>query len=69
MRPDAWSDKNDHGITVVMPEKVQHYRGKDYRNRGRLRQTRDRGMKRRDLIRHLESFGCERLREVGRYSW
>ena len=26
-------------------------------------------MKRRDLIRHLESFGCELLREGGRHSW
>jgi len=26
-------------------------------------------MKRRDLIRHLESNGCELLREGGRHSW
>ncbi len=26
-------------------------------------------MKRRDLIRHLESHGCELLREGGRHSW
>ena len=26
-------------------------------------------MKRRDLIRHLESYGCELLREGGRHSW
>ncbi len=26
-------------------------------------------MKRRDLIRYLESFGCELLREGGRHSW
>jgi mRNA interferase HicA len=26
-------------------------------------------MKRRDLIRHLQSFGCELLREGGRHSW
>ena len=26
-------------------------------------------MKRRDLIRHLESNGCEFLREGGRHSW
>jgi mRNA interferase HicA len=26
-------------------------------------------MKRRDLIRHFESHGCELLREGGRHSW
>ena len=26
-------------------------------------------MTRRDLIRHLEFFGCELLREGGRHSW
>ena len=26
-------------------------------------------MKRRDLIRHLESHGCELLREGGSHSW
>ena len=26
-------------------------------------------MKRRDLIQHLESHGCELLREGGRHSW
>ena len=26
-------------------------------------------MKRRDLIRHLEFYGCELLREGGRHSW
>jgi mRNA interferase HicA len=26
-------------------------------------------MKRRDLLRHLQSHGCELLREGGRHSW
>ncbi|MBP7961610.1 MAG: type II toxin-antitoxin system HicA family toxin [Caldilineaceae bacterium] len=26
-------------------------------------------MKRRDLVKHLRSYGCELLREGGRHSW
>ena len=51
--------RNAHGSTGDEPRRCPGRRGKG------LRRTKYRGMKRRDLLRHLSSHGCSLLREGG----